>query len=53
MLCFVELDYKLKVLSDDDNRVSEGDPDKEEKEKDFVFSDDDDENKEEDDGKEE
>lgn len=48
-----ELDYKLKVLSDDDNRVSEGDPDKEEKEKDFVFSDDDDENKEEDDGKEE
>lgn len=38
---FVELDYKLKVLTDNDNKVSDDDPDKEEK-RDFVFSDDDD-----------
>lgn len=45
---FVELDYKLKVLTDNDNKVSDDDPDKEGKERDFVFSDDDDEkNKEE------
>lgn len=52
-LCFVELDSKLKVLSDDDKRVSEGDPDKEEREEDYDFSDDDDESEEEDDESEE
>lgn len=36
-----ELDYKLKVLTDNDNKVSDDDPDKEGK-RDFVFSDDDD-----------
>lgn len=32
----------MKVLTDNDNKVSDDDPDKEGKERDFVFSDDDD-----------